>query len=187
LSHCVFGSALACSTDVSGNDGLLLKRHLDAQSQVLHRMQLHERLGKKEPIAEYAGALLADLDSVQPAPVANAAAAKDAVLLETELSEPTLAVLAKINEDRERWDFVKARQLTLALQAQRVVGMPADSPAGAALENALRVYAQNSMTALQKLFVRLRIDRTTGVLFQNEPQLDAAARALVTAFAAAIR
>jgi hypothetical protein len=38
------------------------------------------------------------------------------------------------------------------------------------------------MTTLQKLFVRLRLDRTTGVLFQTEPQLDAAARALVSAF-----
>ncbi len=111
---------------------------------------------------------------------------KDVVLLETELAEPTLAVLAKINEDRERWDFVKARQLTLALQAQRVAGIDPDSAAGAALENALRVYAQTAMTTLQKLFVRLRIDRTTGVLFQTDAQLDAAARAVVTAFGQAV-
>ncbi len=183
LSHCIFGSALACSTDGIGNDGLGLKRHLDAQSQVLHRMQLHERLGKKEPIAEYAGELLANLSSIRPAAIEEIAPPKDVVLLQTELSEPTLAVLAKINEGRARWDFVKARQLTLALQAQRIAGIASDSAAGAALENALRVYAQTAMTTLQKLFVRLRIDRTTGVLFQTDAQLDAAARALVTAFA----
>ena len=185
LSHCIFGSALACSLDSDLNDALGLKRHLDAQSQILHRIQLHERLGKKEPIAEYAGELLAKLDEIRPASVDETSPSKDAVVLETELSEPTLAVLAKIHEDRARWDFVKARQLTLALQAQRVAGISSESPA-AALENALRVYAQNAMTTLQKLFVRLRIDRTTGVLFQNEPQLDVAARALISAFNEAI-
>jgi hypothetical protein len=149
-------------------------------------MQLHERLGKKEPIGEYAGELLAALRDLRPAPVAAATAIKDVVLLQNEVLEPTLAVIAKIEDDRARWDFVKARQLTLALQAQRIAGISSDNVAGAALENALRVYAQTTMTTLQKLFVRLRIDRTTGVLFLNEPQLDSAARALISAFRAAI-
>lgn len=186
LSHCIFASALACSTDADGDDALLLKKHLDAQSQILHRAQLHEKLGKKEPISEYAGQMLAALDNLQPVPVEKVTPPVGALFLETELTEPTLAVLAKINEDRERWDFVKARQLTLALQAQRVAGIDADAPNSAALENALRVYAQTAMTTLQKLFVRLRIDRTTGVLFQTDPQLDSAARALVAAFAGAV-
>lgn len=182
LSHCIFGSALACSTDADGNDTLGLKRHLDAQSQILHRAQLHERLGKKEPITEYAGGLLASLDGFKAAPIATPSASKDIVLFQSELSEPTLAVLAKIEADRARWDFVKARQLTLALQAQRVVGLAPNSSEGAALENALRIYAQTAMTTLQKLFVRLRLDRTTGVLFQNDTNLDGAARALIIAF-----
>lgn len=182
LSHCIFASALACSTDENGVDKLGLRKHLDAQSQVLHRIQLHERLGKKEPITEYAGQLLADLDRAQPAEIQHVVAPKNALFLETELTEPTLAVIAKIHEDRARWDFVKARQLTLALQAQRLAGLDPNDPASAALENALRSYAQTAMTTLQKLFVRLRIDRTTGVLFQTEPQLDIAARTLVGAF-----
>lgn len=182
LSHCIFASALACATNAEGEDTLGFKKHLAAQSQILHRAQLHERLGKKEPITEYAGELLATLSGLDPKPVERAAASKDVVLLETELAEPTLAVLAKINEDRERWDFVKARQLTLALQAQRMISLAPDSAAGAALENALRIYAQTAMTTLQKLFVRLRLDRTTGVLFQNDGQLDSSARALIAAF-----
>lgn len=182
LSHCIFASALACSTDENGADTLSLRKHLDAQSQVLHRIQLHERLGKKEPITEYAGTLVANLNNIAPAEVKTVAAAKDTLFLETELAEPTLAVLAKIAEDRDRWDFIKARQLTLALQAQRLAGLDPSDPSSAALENALRQYAQTAMTTLQKLFVRLRIDRTTGVLFQSEPQLDAAARGLVNAF-----
>ncbi len=185
LSHCIFASALACATPADGGDPLALKAHLAAQSQILHRAQLHERLGKKEPIGEYAGELLAALDRIGPAPFLEPAPIEDALLLATELEEPTRAVLAKIAEERERWDFVKARQLTLALQAQRVVASRANDAARAALENALRVYAQSSMTTLQKLFVRLRIDRTTGVLFQNEPSLDAAARALLAALGAA--
>jgi hypothetical protein len=98
--------------------------------------------------------------------------------------EPNLVVIHKIAEERERWDFVKARQLTLALQAQSVV--LANESRAASIDNALRHYAQSSVTVLQKLFVRLRIDRTTGVLFQNEPALDAAARTLLAACAAAL-
>ena len=186
LSHCIFASALACSIDRDGDDSLKLRAHLDAQSQILHRMQLHERLGKKEPITEYAGSLLATLDSLQPAPITGAPSAKDTIFLENELSEPTLGVLAKINEERDRWDFVKARQLTLALQAQRIASLGPRSASGAALENALRIYAQTAMTTLQKIFVRLRLDKTTGVLFQSDAQLDAAARSLIAAFTAAI-
>jgi hypothetical protein len=100
------------------------------------------------------------------------------------LHEPALAVIRKIDEERDRWDFVKARQLTLALQAQRVV-LDDDSRA-AAIDNALRSYAQHSMTVLQKLFVRLRIDKTTGVLFQNETALDSAARNLLATCALAL-
>ena len=182
LSHCIFASALACSSDENGADTLALRKHLDAQSQVLHRIQLHERLGKKEPITEYAGSLLADLNKLTAAEIKPATAAKDTLLLETELAEPTLAVLAKIREDRDRWDFVKARQLTLALQAQRLSRFRPERPVERRTRKRASHYAQTAMTTLQKLFVRLRIDRTTGVLFQTDPQLDVAARGLVSAF-----
>jgi hypothetical protein len=183
LSHCIFASALACAT-AGSDDSLGLKRHLEAQSQILHRIQLHERLGKKEPIAHYAGELLAQLSEVEPSTVVAPPQPKDTLLLETELSQPSIDLLKRIEDERARWDFVKARQLTLALQAQRAGGSEAGT--GAALENALRLYAQTAMTTLQKLFVRLRLDRTTGVLFGSEPQLDASARALLAALSRAL-
>lgn len=185
LQHCIFGSALACSHDATGTDAAALKAHLAAQSQVLHRIALHEKLGKKEPIGEYAGELLANLEAVVPSmPGTPPNLAPEGLTLSTELSEPTLAVVRKIAEERARWDFIKARQLTLALQAQSA--NVAGEAQRAAIENALRSYAQLSMTALQKLFVRVRIDRTTGLLFQHEPALDAGARAVLAAFSAAI-
>lgn len=184
LQHCIFAGALACENDADGNDAIGLRAHLSAQSQILHRVSLHEKLGKKEPIAEYAGQLLANIDAIAPAPVRDVAPGSDELIFENELHEPGLVVVRKIAEERERWDFVKARQLTLALQAQRV--LLADDARAAALDNALRSYAQTSMTVLQKLFVRLRIDRTTGVLFQTDAALDAAARAVLTACNAAL-
>jgi hypothetical protein len=184
LQHCIFASALACASDADGNDNLGLRAHLAAQSQILHRVSLHEKLGKREPIGEYAGALIADIDAIAPRQIGESRAAdKDRLTLANELHEPALVVVRKIAEERERWDFVKARQLTLALQAQRV--LLDDDARAAAIDNALRAYAQHSMTVLQKLFVRLRIDRTTGVLFQTDPPLDAAARTLLAAFALA--
>ncbi|HTU70588.1 MAG TPA: hypothetical protein VMF11_09740 [Candidatus Baltobacteraceae bacterium] len=185
LQHCIFGNALACSVDADGNDPIEMKAHLAAQSQILHRVSLHEKLGKKEPITEYAGRLLANMGAIAPAAVrAGGFSGADRFLFANELHEPALAVLRKIAEERERWDFVKARQLTLALQAQRV--LLDDDARAAAIDNALRAYAQHSMTVLQKLFVRLRIDRTTGVLFQTDAALDGAARALLAACAFAL-
>jgi uncharacterized repeat protein (TIGR01451 family) len=185
LQHCIFASALACAVDADGNDDLGLKAHLAAQSQILHRVSLHEKLGKKEPIGEYAGKLVAGIDAIAPRPVRGTPpSGTDRLALSNELHEPALAVVRKIAEERERWDFVKARQLTLALQAQRV--LLDDDARAAAIDNSLRSYAQHAMTVLQKLFVRLRIDRTTGVLFQTDPALDAAARTLLAAFAAAL-
>ena len=185
LQHCIFASALACAVDEDGNDTIGLKAHLAAQSQILHRASLHEKLGKKEPIAEYAGALVATIEAIEPRPLGEApASTKERLILVNQVHDPGLLVIRKIAEERERWDFVKARQLTLALQAQSaVIG---EAGRAAAIDNALRHYAQTSMTVLQKLFVRLRIDRTTGVLFQNEAGLDAAARTLLAACAAAL-
>jgi len=186
LQHCILGGALACSTVADGDDAASLKAHLDAQAQVLHRIALHEKLGKKEPIAEYAGELLANVDRLRNAPVETQAATAGALLLTTELSEPTVAVLARIAEDRARWDFVKARQLTLALQAEAAYGKSLDSALQGEIATALRFYAQASVTVLQKLFVRMRIDRTTAILLQTEPILDAAARALIGVFKRAL-
>jgi hypothetical protein len=183
LQHCIFGGALACTLDRTGADSAALKKHLDAQSQVLHRIALHEKLGKKEPIAEYAGSLLADLDALTPTPIVppSASGTKDALALFSELSEPTRGVLARLSEERARWDFVKARQLTLALQAQGIADERVDASAREHIEGVLRAYAQASVTTLQKLFVRIRIDRTTGLLFQTEPSMDAAAKAVIAA------
>ncbi len=185
LQHCIFASALACAVDADGNDEVGLRSHLAAQSQILHRVSLHEKLGKKEPIGEYAGQLFAQIEAIAPAPVRPLTQSNaDRLVLVNELHEPGLAVVRKIAEERARWDFIKARQLTLALQAQRVV-LDSDAKA-AAVDNALRAYAQHAMTVLQKLFVRLRLDKTTGVLFQTDPSLDNAARALLATFAAAM-
>jgi uncharacterized repeat protein (TIGR01451 family) len=185
LQHCIFASALACAVDADGHDNVRLRAHLAAQSQILHRVSLHEKLGKKEPISEYAGELLAAIDTIAPAPLRPVKPSNaEHLVLANELHEPALAVVRKIADERARWDFIKARQLTLALQAQRVVHN--DDARAAAIDNALRAYAQHAMTVLQKLFVRLRLDRTTGVLFQTDPSLDNAARALLAACAAAM-
>lgn len=186
LQHCIFGGALACTLDAQGDDQANLKRHLDGQSNILHRIVLHEKLGKKEPISEYAGQLLAELGRLVPAPIVTPGwAQKGTLTLVSELSGPTRVVIAKLSDESDRWDFVKARQLTLALQAQSVAGN-LEQGLRSQLEAALQAYAQASVTALQKLFVRIRIDRTTGLLFQNEPALDTAAKAAIAALAAAL-
>ncbi|MGZ3517923.1 MAG: hypothetical protein ACXVAM_12185, partial [Vulcanimicrobiaceae bacterium] len=185
LNHFMLGGALACVRAAGDADEAGLKRHMDAQGQLLQRIVLHEKLGKKEPIVEYAGKLEARVDDIQPAPVVMAEPSKDprVLRLECELSGPAIAVLRKMDQERARWDFTKARQFTLALQAQRVVS-GARSATVEAADAALRQYAQTSTTQLQRFFVRMRIDRTTGLLFSHDEMLDSAARRLIDALVA---
>ncbi len=185
LNHFILGGALACTRGPGDADVAGLKAHLDAQGQLLQRIVLHEKIGKKEPIAEYAGTMLARVDQFAAAPVRESVASDDpnVLALEVELEPPTLNVLRKMQEDSARWDFTKARQLTLALQARRISANAAHDRVETA-ENALRAYAQTAATQLQRFFVRMRIDRTTGLLFAHDETLDAAARSLVAALTA---
>lgn len=182
LNHFILGGALACTRSFEGGDVAGLKSHMDAQGQLLQRIVLHEKIGKKEPIAEYAGKMLARVDQFAAAAVRENVPSEDTniLILEAELETPTLGVLRKMQEDSARWDFTKARQLTLALQARRITASAATERIDAA-EAALRSYAQTAATQLQRFFVRMRIDRTTGLLFAHDETLDAAARAVVTA------
>lgn len=186
LQHCIFGSALACTRSYrDGSDAAGLAAHFDAQSQILHRIVLHEKLGRKEPITEYAGGLLARIGTLAPEPLLPPTFAGDAtrIVFETEVSEPSMVVLRSLEAESARWDFVKARQLTLALQAQRTLGGKGTPSQRAAAENALRAYAQAAMTTFQRLFVRIRLDRTTSVLRQTDTDLDRRAVELLEALA----
>lgn len=186
LQHCIFGTALACAKSDNGSDAAGLTAHLEAQSRLLHRIVLHERMGKKEPILQYAGAFPERLGELAPRELAqrrDVDADGSALSMSVEIEAPARAVFARLLEERERWDFVKARQLTLALQAKSARGIARDANAPTQADRALREYAQVSTTILQRLFVRMRVDGTTSILFGNEPQLDAAARALLGALA----
>jgi hypothetical protein len=185
LNHFILGGALACTRSFEGEDVAGLRAHMDSQGQLLQRIVLHEKIGKKEPIAEYAGRMLARVDQFEAQTVRESAAPDDPniVLLEAELEPPTLGVLRKMQEDSARWDFTKARQLTLALQARRIAANASPEKIEAA-QSALRAYAQTAATQLQRFFVRMRIDRTTGLLFARDETLDAAARSLVASLSA---
>ncbi len=184
LSHFVLGGALACTQDAGGGDPAQLEQHMQAQRQLLQRAALHEKLGKKEPIGQYTGTMLAAFDRLQPQdvhpPTAND---RNVILFENELTPPALAVVRRMQDDAARWDFTKARQVTLALQAQRVIAQAPDDALEAA-GAALRGYAQTAATQLQRFFVRMRLDRTTGLLFTSDETLDASARRLIASLKA---
>jgi hypothetical protein len=114
------------------------------------------------------------------------AGSRDALVLCSELPDATRQVVQRIADERGRWDFVKARQLTLALQAQSVATPGIDADVLERVEASLRAYAQASVTVLQKLFVRIRIDRTTGLLFASDPSLDVVAKNVVASLKAAL-
>lgn len=178
LSHFIFAGALACNRSYATGEELGgLKRHMDAQSQILHRITLHEKLGRKEPITEYAGKLEFDAAPFVPERIGEPAMTSTAerLILETELNDAAVEQVRKHSNDAKRWDFVAARQVTLLLQARSAIaGAPAEILDAA--NAALRAYADAAATHLSKFFVRIRLDRTTGALYQKEPSLDEAAR-----------
>jgi hypothetical protein len=185
LNHFILGGALACTRGADGSDCAMLKQHLDAQGQLLQRIVLHERMGKKEPITGYAGAMMAQPEELAPMAIGTPEPLEDpsVLLLSVELESPTLSLLNKMRDEQARWDFTRARQMTLALQARSIIAhAPLDKVEAA--QNALRAYAQTATTQLQRFFVRMRIDRTTGLLFANDETLDDAARALIAALTA---
>lgn len=181
LSHFVLAGALACTRTSGDGDDAALEQHMQAQRQLLQRAALHEKLGKKEPIEQYTGSMIAQVDRLQPDIVREPQPADaNVVILENELHAPALAIVRRMKDDAARWDFTKARQVTLALQAQRVLSGASEERISAA-NDALRSYAQVAATQLQRFFVRMRLDRTTGLLFTGDPVLDAAARRLIAA------
>lgn len=184
LNHFIFAGALACNRSFETGEELGgLKAHMDAQSQLLHRITLHEKLGKKEPIGEYAGTLRFDGSTLAPELVTVPPSASDAerLVLACELDEAGAAQIRKIASAGARWDFVAARQLTQLLQARSVV---AGVPEADAVNDALAAYALAAATHLHRFFVRIRLDRTTGALFAAEPSLDEAARSALRAMRA---
>jgi hypothetical protein len=185
LNHFILGGALACTRGSDGDDPAALKQHLDAQGQLLQRIVLHEKMGKKEPITGYAGSMSAQPEHLAPAPIEMPQPLEDptVLLLSVELESPTLSLLQKMREEQARWDFTRARQMTLALQARSITAQAPHDKLEAA-QNALRAYAQTAGTQLQRFFVRMRIDRTTGLLFANDETLDDAARVLIAALGA---
>lgn len=183
LNHFILGGALACTRDAQGNDAAGLGAHMQAQGQLLQRAVLHEKLGKKEPIGQYAGTMLARIDELSPVPVRDPRNGdRSAVLLAAEIDEPNLAVFRAVQTDPSRFDFTAARRLTLAFQGRRIA---APRAAGAErAEAALGEYARIAATHLQRFFVRMRLDRTTGLLFSRDETLDAAAQRLIAALIA---
>lgn len=181
LTHFILVGALACTRDATGADAVGLNEHMEAQGQLLQRIVLHEKLGKKEPIAEYAGRVLARLDELGPGAItAPAAPEPGTILLIREIDDPTLASLRKLQEESARWDFTRARQLTLALTARSLHASAPREPLDEA-QRRLDAYVRTAQTQLQRFFVRMRLDRTTGLLYMQDELLDAAARALLPA------
>ena len=184
LDHLTFASQLACVTQQplnSGDDGQI-RKHQEAQAQLLARIALHERLKKRDSLSAYAGTLACSFEQLRARSLPSdfrLAAPASTCLLALEPSNVGLATLIRLSEPGAPWDFLRARQLTHALGATTVLneGIPATQHALA--EQAFRGYSQASANALQRLFVRQRIERSTAVLLSNDKSLDAAARQVI--------
>jgi hypothetical protein len=182
LDHALFANALATWQPYPGDDDRLgLRRFLDEQGRILQRLSLLGRLGKRDPIAAHAGTPPSELAALQPweiGTIEDRPRGRDRLLLASELGEAEAEAVRRLIAEPARWEFAKARQLT-ALFQPRAVATALAADLASELTAALHAYAHASSTAFQRLFVRLRLDRTTGPLLQNDAEADLAARRLL--------
>ncbi len=184
LDHLTFASQLACVTQqpVAAGDDVEIRKHQEAQAQLLARIALHERLKKRDALTAYAGTRLCTFETLRERPLPSdfrLAAPTSTCILALEPSNVGLATLVRLGQQNSPWDFLRARQLTHALGAATVLNEGIPPTQRSLAEQAFRGYSQASANALQRLFVRQRIERSTAVLLTNDPSLDAAARQII--------
>ena len=172
VTHALFASSLAC---VDGESSPLLA-HFDRQAALLHRITLHAKLGRAEKLAAYAGESFEPTISVDLPPPTPA---KDEVVLTLEVTEEVRErVAAAIGGDRP-WDFHRARRIELALMADAIVSASPNERESSLDREALAEYRSLWQAALQRLFVRARLEPSIAVVQSSDATLDTAARRLI--------
>ncbi|NNM91894.1 MAG: DUF11 domain-containing protein [Candidatus Eremiobacteraeota bacterium] len=172
VTHALFASALAC---VDGEAAPLLA-HLDRQAALLHRITLHAKLGRAEKLASYAGEAFVPTIAVDLPPPSPA---KAEVVLALEVTDAVRERIASAIGGERPWDFHRARRLELALMAESILGgSPSDREAAIDRE-AFAEYRSLWQGALQRLFVRARLEPSIAVVQGRDPALDTAARRIV--------
>ena len=172
VTHALFASSLAC---VDGESSPLLA-HFDRQAALLHRITLHAKLGRAEKLAAYAGESFEPTIAVDLPPPAPA---KDEVVLTLEVTgEVRERVAAAIGGDRP-WDFHRARRIELALMADAIVSASPNERESSLDREALAEYRSLWQAALQRLFVRARLEPSIAVVQSGDATLDTAARRVI--------
>ncbi len=172
VTHALFASALAC---VDGESSPLLA-HLERQAALLHRITLHAKLGRAEKLAAYAGESFAPTIAVDlPPPLP----AKDEIVLTLDVTDEVRERVAAAIGGERPWDFHRARRLELALMADAIVTASPNDRETSLDREALAEYRSLWQGALQRLFVRARLEPSISVVQSSDATLDLAARRLV--------
>ncbi len=172
VTHALFASALAC---VDGESSSLLA-HLERQAALLHRITLHAKLGRAEKLAAYAGESFTPTIAVDlPPPLP----AKNEVVLTLDVTDGVRDRIAAAIGGERPWDFHRARRLELALMADAIVTTSPNDREMSLDRDALAEYRSLWQGALQRLFVRARLEPSIAVIQSGDATLDLAARRLV--------
>jgi len=172
VTHALFASALAC---VDGESSGLLA-HLDRQAALLHRITLHAKLGRAERLAAYAGETFVPAIAVDLPPPAPG---KDEIVLALAIDDTVRESIASAIGGERAWDFHRARRLELALMANAIVAVSSNDRERELDREALAEYRTIWQVALQRLFVRARLEPSISVVLSSDPALDTAARRVI--------
>ncbi len=182
-AHYLLLSALACSRTLpregSGDE---ISAFFSAQDALLTKALIAKRLGKTVTLSEVA----APMPAFPPAFPASCSLpgsqeAKDGVMLYRSFTSNELDFIGRAIANAGSPPFTRAGQLSVGLCANRVI---ASDPARAqACEGALVAYAASASSEINRLFVRVRLDKRTDLFGPSSAQLDGHARAVLSELA----
>lgn len=179
VPHYILQNSLACSLSGTGYDPGI-RAHSAQQSGLLSRALLMRKLNKPMNVSDFSTGRI-DFDLVP----ANQPADRQApARLFMDLTPADVDFCAPVEQKNQLETFIRIRQLAVALQARHV--MIDDDEVRTRAESLLDAYATAARAAINRTFIRAKLDRNFDPFGAADPAADKLAHELVDVLEAVI-
>ena len=172
IPHYILQNSLASSLSASGTD-IGLRSHFSQQAGMLSRALLMHKLNKPMSVADFS----VGKTGFELPPAAEVPPNHHPSIMYTSLTPADIDFCAPVEGRNQLETFIRIRQLAIALQAHHVI-----SSDGALQTNAQRLldaYATAARGAINKTFIRAKLDRNFDPFGGSDPAIDGLARELI--------
>lgn len=174
IPHYILQNSLACSLAPDGRD-FGIRQHLSQQGGLLSRALLMHKLRKATNVGDFSsGKTGFDLSGGT-----QNGAQRETTLLFTPLTQAEIDFCAPVEQRNPLESFIRIRQLAVALQARKAETRDADLRAR--LEDLLDRYAAGARAAINRTFIKAKLDKNYDPFGAADPAADKLAHELVAA------